>query len=90
VPVAPEFGFICLARLVEQQRGDEQHEEDFRVQRYGNALVRDEGHDDTACDLDERQRHAWKELVYDRRCEHGDQKNESEFERRHGPSFLSI
>ena len=83
VAVVPQRGLVRLARFVEQQRCDEQHEEQLGIQRYRNALLRKKRHGNAAGDLDERKRQARQKLVDDGGREHGCEEHQCKLECSH-------
>ena len=71
VAIVPQYPVAYVARLVEEQRGDEHDEEQLGVDRHVDGKIREEVDGDPDRHLHERQGNAAQELVENRRDEDG-------------------
>ena len=87
--VLPECTAVDAARLVEQQRSDEQHEEQLRRNVHSVDGGNYAGHHHASHDLHQGQRQVPYDLGEHRRSDDASQQNQGEFHGMHGDSLLA-
>ena len=81
--VIPKPTFTCMPRFVEQQRGDEQHKEQLRIDCHVDGRAHQQDDDGAKRDLHQRQRHARGDLIEHGGDKHRRQQQQHELEHFH-------
>lgn len=85
--VLPELAFACFARFVKEQRCDEEHQEQFGIDRDLDEMRRNDGNHEPDGDLDEWERNARDHLVEHRRGDNAGEQYQNKFENLHVGHF---